>query len=604
MIDRLHKSLFRLETALVLAVALGFLFRVSALGKRPMHPAESMRATLSFQWHENSEVSYYKYQPEHQGPFLYEVTRVLFAALGVGTTEARVFPVLFGLFLVFSPLLFRPWLGRRERWLAVGAVALSPLLVYYSRFLGSDLAAVASAAVAVACGARAVLAMEMGDLSWARRWLFGAAAAAGVLFATSAVAYLYALVLASFAFLHWASRRFSIAPLRGLDPVSAEALARTIFLATACFFLVFALLATSFFKHPDGFLDVLYRKSLPYWWGLRATERAPITYPLRMILLHDPWIALGALLAAGSFVARARHGRLFLAGVVAIGLATVPFAWGAREALSSLATALKIKDSNDIFIYVLAAGMGLRSTFAALAEGRRFEALLAHWAFTSLALYGWLGDKAPWLSVHVLYPAVLLAASWAPTALSAARLRVAERFPPLAGHLLVAAIAIVPLWQARLAWFVSVETGGATTNLLADEHLSDEARDVAHWMASDALETGERAEGIPLAFLGSPSWPFFFYLIDGGFKRFVFETTQLTGKERFVVADEPHADQVRAKLRQEGYREARLPFLGGWGPDHATWAEWFRYAVWRKPVTPGTAASMVVFHRPIDGKRK
>lgn len=123
--------------AWISAIALALWLRVDGLGERPIHFDEATGAHIFAERLENSD---YRFDPTHyHGPFQSQITVPIAKAYGqdswreLSLTMLRTGPVLAGMLLVLTPLLWLRTIGPRA---AVGAAALlatSPLLVYYSR---------------------------------------------------------------------------------------------------------------------------------------------------------------------------------------------------------------------------------------------------------------------------------------------------------------------------------------------------------------------------------------------------------------------------------------------------------------------------------------
>ncbi len=140
--------------AIVLGVALAL--RCTALENRPMHADEAVQASITRQlWWKGS----YRYNPdEFHGPTL------AYASLGALAIERpsnfaattpvtyRIVPALFGAALILAVAMLGDGLGRWAAWAAGGMLAISPSLVFYSRYYIHEmlLAAFSLATVAVA----------------------------------------------------------------------------------------------------------------------------------------------------------------------------------------------------------------------------------------------------------------------------------------------------------------------------------------------------------------------------------------------------------------------------------------------------------------------
>ena len=166
----------------VLLIAVGALvLRVVDLGARAMHHDESLHAT--FAWY-LAEGRGYEHNPLMHGPLLFHTVAGVFKVAGDGDIASRLPMAVAGAVLVATPLLFppHPRAGRDPRFAAT-LLALSPVLLYFSRFSRNDVIAVLWTVLIVA----AVWRYRADGRS---RWLVLAAAALALGFATKETAYI------------------------------------------------------------------------------------------------------------------------------------------------------------------------------------------------------------------------------------------------------------------------------------------------------------------------------------------------------------------------------------------------------------------------------
>ena len=134
LVDRLRLREPRRALALVVAVAL--LLRLLGLGVRVAHWDEGrvgywiLRTAASGHW---------EYRPIIHGPFVQHVTRWVIGVFGASDLVMRLPVAILGSLFPLSALLFRTRLRDAET-IALGVVlAVNPLLLYFSRFMRSDL---------------------------------------------------------------------------------------------------------------------------------------------------------------------------------------------------------------------------------------------------------------------------------------------------------------------------------------------------------------------------------------------------------------------------------------------------------------------------------
>ena len=150
----------------VVAITLfAIVVRVVGLGDRVAHWDEARVAYWILDYGATGVIFY---RPIVHGPLVQLVNAPIVDALGATDGVIRLFPAVVGGLLPLSALLFRHRL-RDEAVLSLAALlALNPVLVYYSRFMRSDILTGAFAFVAFALLVRAI---DLRD----RRYLYPAA---------------------------------------------------------------------------------------------------------------------------------------------------------------------------------------------------------------------------------------------------------------------------------------------------------------------------------------------------------------------------------------------------------------------------------------------
>jgi uncharacterized protein (TIGR03663 family) len=147
---------------LVVAAAL----RLSALGDRPMHTDEAVH---TFKFADLWLRGRYAYDPnDYHGPTLYYLTLPIAAAHPAETFEQtdagmyRLAPAVAGIALVAMTLALAGGLSTRGAWLAAAAMAVSPAMVFYSRYYIQETLLVAWTAGALLAGWRFARTRQVG----------------------------------------------------------------------------------------------------------------------------------------------------------------------------------------------------------------------------------------------------------------------------------------------------------------------------------------------------------------------------------------------------------------------------------------------------------
>ena len=112
--------------------------RLWDLDHRAIHHDESIHIKFAWDITENG-VSIYKHDPVYHGPLQYFAIATSFTLFGDSDYSSRLAPALFGIAAVALPFLLRRQLGTLGAFLAAGLLAVSPVVVYVSRFAREDM---------------------------------------------------------------------------------------------------------------------------------------------------------------------------------------------------------------------------------------------------------------------------------------------------------------------------------------------------------------------------------------------------------------------------------------------------------------------------------
>jgi len=208
-----------LEAGFLAIVIVALVMRLWELDGRTVHYDEAIHLHFAWRLSESSGAflgwpwvfgTDYIHSPWMHGPFQIQLTALIFRIFGDTDVTARLGYVLFGTALVAVPYFFRDYLGRTGAVLAALMLALSPTLLYFSRFGRNDII-------------MAFFAASLLVLMWRyweeghRRYLYLASAILGLMFATKETAYLVVgifglimLLLSAAELRPWSLRRFKL----------------------------------------------------------------------------------------------------------------------------------------------------------------------------------------------------------------------------------------------------------------------------------------------------------------------------------------------------------------------------------------------------------
>ena len=292
---------------LIFIVALGALaVRAPRLRMRPMHTDEAVHAD---KFHMLLEDGVYEYDPnEFHGPTLNYFTLIPARLSGVSQyariTEVtlRIVPVAFGIALILLTVLLADRLGLAAVWAAV-LTALSPAMVFYSRYYIQEMLLVCFTFGAIVAGYRYARARSLG-------WAIVTGLFVGLMHATKETA------IIAFGAMGLALVLVALIPLgqgRSLRQVLAGFKPLHIALGLAAAVGVSILFYSSFFSYPKGILDsyLTYATYLGRAGGESTWHIQPWYYYLRMLLFAryengpiwtEGWIVLLALVGLAAAI--------------------------------------------------------------------------------------------------------------------------------------------------------------------------------------------------------------------------------------------------------------------------------------------------------------
>ncbi len=454
----------------VAVVLLGALLRFWDLGAKPLHHDESLHAYFALQLLHNLQhwgwcvglnnppagYACYKYDPLLHGPFqfhaialVYQISQWLGAPdNGVNTTTVRIVAALLGSAIVVLPYFLRDYLGKFGAWLACFLLAVSPSLVYFSRFARESIYMAFFTLLMVIAVARYVRERKMG-------WLVLAAAAFAFSYATSEATFLTIAVFGSFlgALIVW--ELGSKLPLRSqvADQEAASYLPRTFGgVLVVVYFLVLGVAAKFFFgllgtlstyinnnqaiSDQDLLnLETITVRVLPWLgiilglvvFGILALEVYGIVQPgerrglARLVnrrqpvldtILTMPWTHWFFALIVGVAIFLVLFTVIFtnIGGGIGDGIWRGLYYWLEQQNVA--------RGGQPWYYYLLLIPLyeqiglvfGLVGVVRSFLRPTRLRLFLVYWFLGDFFIYSWAGEKMPWLMIFMTMPMMLLAA--------------------------------------------------------------------------------------------------------------------------------------------------------------------------------------------------
>ncbi len=397
------KSIFTFERIFFLILILAFILRFFLLDLKLLHHDEAIHSWFSYELLTKGS---WIYDPSYHGPFLYFVTAGMFALFGSSDLVARLLPSLFGFAII--PLVYCiyriGYINKNQALIAALLIAISPDMVYFSRFLRHDIFMLFFTMLLLV----AILYwFERGTTRFA---VLAAIAAAGALCCKEEMPVFLIVFFLFFAFAVWKGRL-------ALPPAWKADLLLFIVLVIA----IVSILYSAFFFHPETLVGQNFQiglqgmhfeanttgwyQAVTHWVAMHEEQRlgGPMYFYIPFFLLYELPIFILALIGAVQFMTTGLHPFLFIKRVKN---------W-IREHRFALST-------GDLAVVTLQQLHNRQDTDKKSEEFFRFCIV---WMIAAMAFYAYVGEKVPWLIIPQLLPMCFLATyklNWQKTAFALA----------------------------------------------------------------------------------------------------------------------------------------------------------------------------------------
>lgn len=350
------------NTIFLLIILLGLLVRIIVPELKLLHHDEAIHAWFTYDLITKGT---YLYDPMYHGPLLYYLTGAAFLLFNDSDMIARLLPGFFGAAIIplFWVLYREGWMNRNHAIIAAIFFAISPSMVYFSRFLRHDIFQLFFTVLLLVC---LLLYFDKGRFEYA----LGAAVSAALGLCLKEDMPFTLLIFGSFFLFMILNGRIAL-------PNSWK---RDFFACLLVMTGIGMLLYTSLFSHPEMFLQAPF-KAIEHWTGIHGQCRlcgGPYWYLLILSLYEVP-IAFLAIVGVWQFGFREQKFSQMLLSI--------------RSWVSGL---LNRREFVAPFT-----GIGDRSGFLVL--------FALYWTILAMGFYAYVGEKVPWLVIHQLFPMILLA---------------------------------------------------------------------------------------------------------------------------------------------------------------------------------------------------
>jgi uncharacterized protein (TIGR03663 family) len=383
------KHFFTFERIFLLIFLAAFVLRFWQLDLKLFHHDEAIHSWFSYELMTNGT---WVYDPSYHGPFLYYVTAGMFSVFGDSDLVARILPSLFGLLLI--PLVYciyrLGYLDKKQTLFAALFIAISPDMVYFSRFLRHDIFMLFFTFLLL------VAILYYFERGQTRYVILGAIATGGALACKEEMPVILLIFISFFAFALW-RKRFTLPEGWKYDIAIGVIITLGILVA----------LYSSFGFHPETILGQNFQISLQgvnfqtsttgwyraveHWVGMHNEQRlgGPYYFYLPLYLLYELPIFILATIGTLQFLAKDVDAFLFLKK--------------AKNWFSSRRFEIPVHDLANASL------RQLRTRKEGSGKSDIFFQFCIYWMILTMAFYAYVGEKVPWLLIHQLLPMCFVA---------------------------------------------------------------------------------------------------------------------------------------------------------------------------------------------------
>ena len=396
------RQIFTFERIFLLILIAAFILRFWQLDLKLLHHDEAIHSWFSYQLLTKST---WAYDPSYHGPFLYFVTAGMFSAFGASDLVARLLPALSGVLLI--PLVYCiyriGYIDRNQTLLVSLFIALSPDMIYFSRFLRHDIFMLFFTFLLVVA---LFYYFERGQSRFA---IIAAVATAGALSCKEEMPVILIIFASYFLISLWWGRYILPAPWK-----------RDLII---CILLVIALcctLYTGFGGHPETivgenfgvttsgvnfeYTTTGWYKAIDHWTAMHNQQRlgGPFYYYIPLDLLYELPIFILALLGTVQ--------------ILFSGCSGFPvFYRRLKNWIKSRSLHLTTSDLAAVSV------QQLKKSQQENPKSEQFFRFCVYWMLLTMAFYAYVGEKVPWLIIPQLLPMCFVAVyrlNWQKTAIA------------------------------------------------------------------------------------------------------------------------------------------------------------------------------------------
>jgi uncharacterized protein (TIGR03663 family) len=378
--SRKIRHFFTFERIFLLIFIIALIIRFFHLDLKLLHHDEAIHAWFSY---ELLTTGAWVYDPSYHGPFLYYVTGGMFAIFGDSDLVARLLPALFGTLLI--PLVYFiyriGYIDQKQTLLAALFLALSPEMVYFSRFLRHDIFMLFFTFLLLVA---ILYYFEYGQTRYA---VIAAIATGGALCCKEEMPVILLIFASFFIYGIW-RRKFTLPPDWKYDLV----------LGAFIVLVIMSVLYSSFGAHLDTLIGQNFAvnttgwyKAIEHWIAMHNQQRlgGPLYFYLPFYLLYEVPIFILAIIGTLQILNDKLDPSLLIRQLknrIKYRVTVVPTSELAAVSLHQLQDKGKVHTKSDLFF-----------------------SFCVYWMILVMVFYAFVGEKVPWLVIPQLLPMCFVA---------------------------------------------------------------------------------------------------------------------------------------------------------------------------------------------------
>jgi uncharacterized protein (TIGR03663 family) len=383
------KNIFTFNRIFILILILTIFLRFWTLDLKLLHHDEAIHSWFSF---ELLTKGTWIYDPSYHGPFLYYVTAGMFSLFGDSDLVARLLPALFGTLLI--PLVYCiyriGYINKNQTLLACLFLAVSPDMVYFSRFLRHDIFMLFFTLLLL------VALLYYFERRQVRFALVAAVAMAGALSCKEEMPVILLIFASFFIFATWKGT-FTL-------PVTWK---RDLLLGLILIITIMSVLYTGFGAHPETLAGQNFQitaegvhfemnttgwyKAVDHWTDMHKQQRlgGPFYFYIPFYLLYELPIFILAFIGTLQFI-----------------LKGVDFSLVFKRLKKVILTRKLSMTTGDLAETSL---HQLQNPRYGYSKSDEFFRVCIYWMILTMAFYAYVGEKVPWLLIPQLLPMCFVA---------------------------------------------------------------------------------------------------------------------------------------------------------------------------------------------------